>query len=124
MKQTGQIKKILVVANTNVLSNFRLQLFDETKGKGGSCIGSALLDEVGAKETTVNVSEMVSKVIKKYYDFMGYTKLARIIYGLIQDKIQDLRCKEIKKLLFEEYLRKTNNTKMGVQSVTSFFNKA
>ena len=42
----------------------------------------------------------------------------------IEDKIQDLRCKEIKKLLFEEYLRKTNNTKMGVQSVTSFFNKA
>jgi hypothetical protein len=41
----------------------------------------------------------------------------------IDEKIEDLRCKEIKTLLFDEYLRETNNTKTGMQSLTQFFNK-
>jgi DNA polymerase elongation subunit (family B) len=40
-----------------------------------------------------------------------------------QDKLEDLRCKEIKMLLFDEYLRETNNEKAGNQSVTKFFTK-
>jgi len=38
-----------------------------------------------------------------------------------QDKIEDLRNKEIKALLFDKYLRETNNEKQGVKSITSFF---
>lgn len=38
-----------------------------------------------------------------------------------KDKLEELRCKEVKKLLFDEYLRVTNNNKEGVRSITSFF---
>jgi DNA polymerase elongation subunit (family B) len=39
----------------------------------------------------------------------------------LEDKIESLRCKEIKALLFDEYLRETNNEKNGMQSLTKFF---
>jgi DNA polymerase elongation subunit (family B) len=40
-----------------------------------------------------------------------------------QEKLEEFRCKEIKILLFDEYLRETNNEKLGNQSVTKFFVK-
>ena len=40
-----------------------------------------------------------------------------------EDKLDAMRCKEIKALLFDEYLRETNNEKAGVQSLTKFFTK-
>ena len=40
-----------------------------------------------------------------------------------EDKLAKLRNKEVKKLLFDEYLRKTNNEKEGLQSITKFFGK-
>jgi DNA polymerase elongation subunit (family B) len=40
-----------------------------------------------------------------------------------EEKKEELRCKEIKALLFDEYLRETNNEKAGNQSVTKFFTK-
>jgi DNA polymerase elongation subunit (family B) len=40
-----------------------------------------------------------------------------------EEKLESMRCKEIKTLLFDEYLRETNNEKAGVQSVTKFFVK-
>ena len=43
--------------------------------------------------------------------------------GKFEEKLETLRCKEIKKLLFDEYLRETNNEKSGVQSLTNFFTK-
>ena len=39
------------------------------------------------------------------------------------EKKEEIRCKEIKALLFDEYLRETNNEKAGNQSVTKFFIK-
>ena len=39
------------------------------------------------------------------------------------EKIEKLRCSEIKALLFDEYLRVTNNEKAGVQSIINFFGK-
>lgn len=41
----------------------------------------------------------------------------------IEDKIEDLKNKEVKVLLFDEYLRETNNEKSGVQSLSKFFQK-
>jgi DNA polymerase elongation subunit (family B) len=40
-----------------------------------------------------------------------------------EEKKEELRCKEIKCLLFDEYLRETNNEKIGNQSLTKFFGK-
>jgi DNA polymerase elongation subunit (family B) len=40
-----------------------------------------------------------------------------------EDKLETLRCKEIKTLLFDEYLRETNNEKAGLQNVAKFFTK-
>jgi DNA polymerase elongation subunit (family B) len=40
-----------------------------------------------------------------------------------EEKFETLRCKEIKSLLFDEYLRETNNEKSGVQSLTKYFTK-
>jgi DNA polymerase elongation subunit (family B) len=37
-----------------------------------------------------------------------------------EEKLETLRCKEIKVLLFDEYLRETNNEKAGLQSITKF----
>ena len=39
------------------------------------------------------------------------------------DKVEQIRCKEVKALLFDEYLRETNNEKAGVQSLTKYFGK-
>jgi len=40
-----------------------------------------------------------------------------------EEKLEAMRCKEIKGLLFDEYLRETNNEKAGVQSLSKFFDK-
>ena len=40
-----------------------------------------------------------------------------------EDKLEQLKNKEVKALLFDEYLRETNNEKMGVQSLTKYFSK-
>jgi len=39
------------------------------------------------------------------------------------DKLEQLKNKEVKALLFDEYLRQTNNTKSGNQVLTDFFTK-
>ena len=39
------------------------------------------------------------------------------------EKLEEFRCKEIKALLFDEYLRETNNEKEGNQSLSKFFVK-
>ena len=40
-----------------------------------------------------------------------------------EEKLETMRCKEIKVLLFDEYLRETNNEKAGLQSITNFLSK-
>jgi DNA polymerase elongation subunit (family B) len=40
-----------------------------------------------------------------------------------EDKLEQMRNKEVKTLLFDEYLRETNNEKAGNQSLTKFFKK-
>ena len=38
-----------------------------------------------------------------------------------QDKLEQMKCKEVKSLLFDQYLRETNNEREGVQNVSKFF---
>jgi DNA polymerase elongation subunit (family B) len=40
-----------------------------------------------------------------------------------EEKLEDMRCKEIKALLFDEYLRETNNEKAGLKSLDNYFTK-
>ena len=40
-----------------------------------------------------------------------------------EDKIAKMKDKEVKALIFDKYLRVTNNAKEGNQSVTNFFQK-
>jgi DNA polymerase elongation subunit (family B) len=53
----------------------------------------------------------VESIKKKYIDDLDKC----------ESKIEDLRNKEIKALLFDRYLRETNNEKQGVTSITNFF---
>jgi ubiquinone biosynthesis protein Coq4 len=39
----------------------------------------------------------------------------------LETKIDDLRNKEVKALLFDKYLRETDNMKNNMKSITSFF---
>jgi hypothetical protein len=41
----------------------------------------------------------------------------------VQDKIDNLRNKEVKSLLFDEFLRETNNKKENNREITSIFNR-
>jgi len=39
----------------------------------------------------------------------------------LEDKINDLKNKEVKILLFDKYLRETDNRKNNMKNITSFF---
>ena len=83
LKQTGIIRKNLIVAAPNVIDNFKKQLFDENnlKEKDGlwtisSCIGNKLIEEInptnlkGLKRE--QVITQIKSLIRTYYVFMGY----------------------------------------------------
>ena len=55
----------------------------------------------------------IDNLRKEYYDD----------HEKFEEKVETLRCKEIKTLLFDEYLRETNNEKAGIQSLDKFFIK-
>lgn len=78
-----------------------------------------------------NMQNKRPKLIKYKKDV---EELKRKVMGLVDEdmdkfqekfneKLEELRCKEVKSLLFDEYLRETNNEKAGVQSLTKFFGK-
>ena len=90
IKHLGINKKIIIVANPNVLENFRLQLFDERKlqlihsnWNIKNCIGNKLLKEINplniqglAKEKVI---KLINNLIDKHYSFFGYLKFANDI---------------------------------------------
>jgi DNA polymerase elongation subunit (family B) len=70
---------------------------------------------------------IMNKKLPKINKFKKDVELLRREYfddpEKFEDKLETMRCKEIKALLFDEYLRETNNEKAGVQSLTKFFTK-
>jgi hypothetical protein len=64
--------------------------------------------------------DILKNTIRKDYD-CGFED--ETFKEKFEDKLEQLRCKEIKSLLFDDYLRETNNEKSGVQSLTKFFDK-
>ena len=69
----------------------------------------------------------MNKKIQKIRQFKRDVEILRKEYvsdsEKFEEKLETMRCKEIKVLLFDEYLRETNNEKAGVQSLTKFFIK-
>ena len=90
IRQTGNSKKILIVASPNVQDNFRLQLFNAstmTNVNGEwfikSCIGNKLIREINPTKT-LNVSKertilQINRIINESYEFMGYREFANYI---------------------------------------------
>ena len=90
MKQVGITQRIIVIASPNVQSNFKTQLFDETKLKAdnglwnlNTCIGSSLLKEINPTNLTdipkEKIINQINSIINNYYVFMGYIEFANYI---------------------------------------------
>ena len=104
MKRSGIVRKTIVVGNHNILSNFRLQLFDPKKlkedGKQGlwsldTCVGSSLIEEVNEfhyeGKTAEQVTKQINHIIDTYYEFVGYRKLANLIESKMDIDFNKLR---------------------------------
>jgi Helicase conserved C-terminal domain len=116
MKQIGMNKRILILAYPNVLDNFRLQLFDETKLKLenglwniSSCVGNSILNELNPTHLKdLNKSRLVANVnaiIKTYYDFKGYLKFSNeVANALAQHKEGDPRYIRKIQSMFNDHL--------------------
>lgn len=115
IKYLGINKKIIIIANPNVLKNFRLQLFDETKLEQVSnnwniknCVGNKLLKEINPLNIQglpkEKIIKLINNLIDKYYSFFGYLKFANDIEK-ITIMSSDNKNKEIiiQKKLEQEY---------------------
>ena len=82
------------------------------------------------------VQQVFALVLEKIWEMQGkkskITKFKKEIENLkkegldnekYEDKLEKMKNKEVKILLFDEYLRETNNEKSGVQSLMKFFTK-
>ena len=76
------------------------------------------------------VLEKIWKMQKKESKLVSFKKEIETLKKMFQDdpeklenKIEQIRNKEVKTLLFDKYLRETNNEKEGNQSLTKFFKK-
>ena len=61
--------------------------------------------------------------IKKFHSDVATLRRNATTDEAFEDKVEQLKNREIKAILFDEYLRKTTNTKMGNQSLMNFFGK-
>jgi len=101
MKSLGITQRIIVVASTNVQSNFRLQLFDERRIEedpvterwtSRSCIGNKLIREinpVGAKMTHEKLVSQAKMIINTSYEFRGYQQFVNNIYEHVYESIDE-----------------------------------
>jgi len=69
-----------------------------------------MLKERGRLSEAIQLENKIKKIQKEQHDFKKCL-----------DKINDVRLEKVKELIFDEYLRETNNTKNGNQAITSFF---
>ena len=99
LKRIGVKKKIIIVASSNVVDNFKLQLFDEAKMSKtqpwtmNNIIGNQLINEVNPTNIRVSratIVKEVNRLIKKNYKFYGYVKFAHRINEVIGDDMTDI----------------------------------
>ena len=132
MKQIGLVqknKRILIVASPNVQNNFRLQLFDDRKLKKengmwnlNTCIGNSLLNEINPSSMhELKRNQIISEInnlIKTYYQFVGYDKLANIIRSETKDADVDKEpTKEQKELEIKKIRQLFNNRLIIIDEV-------
>jgi hypothetical protein len=72
------------------------------------------------------VLEKIWTMQKKVSKISNFKKEVKLLYDTtdpekIDDKLEKLKNKEVKILLFDTYLRETNNIKDGNQSLVNFF---
>jgi len=135
MKQVGLVQKnnkILIIASPNVQNNFRLQLFDERKLKKedgiwnlNTCVGNALLSEINPASmnsmTRNQIINQITALIKTYYEFIGYDKLANIIKAetMVKDDEESSRyaSKEMQQLEIQKIRKFFNNRLIIIDEV-------
>ena len=132
MKQIGLVQKnhkILIIASPNVQNNFRLQLFDERKLKRengiwnlNTCVGNALLSEINPSNINsmkrTQIVNQITVLIKTYYEFIGYDKLANIIRAETQvGEGTDYNTKEIQQLEIQKIRKFFNNRLIIIDEV-------
>jgi DNA polymerase elongation subunit (family B) len=74
------------------------------------------------------VLEKIWEMQNKKSKIMKFKKEVEVLRNSVEsdkfeNKLEQLKNKEVKALLFDEYLRETNNEKEGVQSIKKFFGK-
>ena len=98
MKQVGHIRPIYIIANTNVRDNFMKELFNEDlipqnladlKNRHLPFYMNEFLKEVNPTLEYTNITReelitSVNRLIRKYYHFYGYRKLAIEIFELLK----------------------------------------
>ena len=130
LKRSGILRKTFIIGNNNILSNFRLQLFNpsklkEEKNKGtwtlDTCVGESLLSEINEQQlggkTREQVTKEINNLIDKYYEFVGYRKLANIIEAKIGN---DIDLENLKDTDDSEQVLKMKNKK--IRTVQKVFN--
>ena len=124
-KQLGIKKKIIIVASPVVQENYKLQLFDERKLKlidGDwnlkSCTGNKFIKEVNPMNmkglSERKVIQLINKIIKQSYEFLGYTEFTNKINSLIKSSKGSSTDKEILKKRKISAIRKIFSDRMLV----------
>lgn len=118
MKQMGIKKKILVIANSNVTENYKLQLFNQNnlKEENGQwnisgCIGNKFLKEINPMEMKGlqkdQVINNIKKIISQYYEFVAYREFGNYLKKNFFDEVKHLekkkKIKHLNYLLKEEF---------------------
>ena len=92
--------RIIIVASPNVQTNFKLQLFDESRLQSidgewifTGCIGSSLISEINPTKIKnypkEKIVQYIQSIISTKYTFMGYIQFANIINVLSEKDPQN-----------------------------------
>ncbi len=107
-KQLGIKKKIIIVAQPNVQTNYKLQLFDKSKLQKinglwniKSCTGNKFIKEINPMNmkglSKDKIIYQIEKLIKQHYEFMGHQQFSNKIGKIIGKISLDKDTNEIKK---------------------------
>ena len=121
--QMGIVNQIFIVASPNVQTNFRLQLFDESKLKliDGlwnirACTGNKFLKEINPMNmkglTKENIIKQVNRVIDTYYRFFGYIEFANYIYKKSNIEDKTITNEKQKNIIIKNKLQSVFNGKL------------
>ncbi len=117
MKQMGIQKKIYIIGNDTVQSNYRVQLFNENSLKQinglwtmAGCVGNKFLTEINPMNLTGLSKEQVvseiNKIIDKYYKFLGYHEFGNYLNNKFFNEVEHIENKKRKEKQLSYLLQK------------------